>query len=235
MSADGRWVAFLSLRTGGAEDAVWLARTDGTERRQVFTSDGVQIRPAPSPDGSRIAFEYYDAANTSSMIWLVNANGTGAYAVTTQPHPAPFVHAAPAWSPDGTRLAVAMGAPGSLQLATMSADGGPITLVTQPTSGSDTEPYWSPDGRSLVFVHTTSPAQNDIVVVDLATGQRRTLFTGNAHHPAWSPTGQVVAFSARVGADPAELYAIPAVGGTAQRVTTNEVADRHPNWVRRTP
>jgi TolB protein len=235
VSADGRWVAFVAPASGGVQDAVWLARTDGTERRQVFSSDGVLARPAPSPDGSRIAFQYFDATNGSSMIWLVNAGGSGAYAITTQPHPAPFVHTAPAWSPDGLKIAFAMGEPGTLQLATMSADGGPITALTQPTSGSDTDPHWSPDGRSLAFVHATAPAQNDIAILDFTTGQRRTLFTGNARDPAWSPTGQVIAFSARIGGEAPELYVISADGGAAQRVTTNEVADRHPNWVRRTP
>jgi TolB protein len=235
VSSDGHWVAFIAPASGGVEDAVWLARTDGTERRQVFTSDGGLARPSPSPDGSRIAFQYSDAATGSSMIWLVNAGGTGAYAITTQPHQAPFVHTAPAWSPDGSKIAFAMGAPGNLQLATISAGGGPITAVTQPASGSDTEPHWSPDGRSLAFVHATAPAQNEIAIVDLATGQQRTLFTGNARTPAWSPTGQVIAFSARIGGEAAELYVISADGGAAQRVTTSEVADLHPNWVRRTP
>jgi Tol biopolymer transport system component len=52
-----------------------------------------------------------------------------------------------------------MGTPGNLRLATMSAEGGPLTPVTQLASGSDTEPHWSPDGTQLLFAHTTSPAR----------------------------------------------------------------------------
>ena len=234
VSADGRWVAFMAPDPASLEDAVWLARTDGTMRRQIFLSPGSAIlRPAPSPDGSRIAFQMYDEVMSFSRIWIVNANGTNAHAVTTATHEAPYVYVAPAWSPDGTKLAIAVGTPGNLGLAIVSVDGGAVTTLTQPASGSDTEPSWSPDGSHLVFVHSATPAQADVITLDLATGERRTLFTGNGRHPAWSPAGDLIAFSARLNGEPNELFVIPPSGGTAQRITTNEVADRHPNWVPR--
>lgn len=236
VSADGRWVAYMAPRPGDVDNSVWLARTDGTEQRAVFTTSGETLLwPVPSPDGSRIAFQAVDRVTGSSMIWIVSANGMSAWAITTEAHAAPFVHAAPSWSPDGTRIALAMGTPGNLRLATMSAAGGPLTTVTQPVSGSDTEPHWSPDGTQLVFVHTTSPALSDVMIVTLATGAQRTLYTGNAHHPAWSPTREMIAFSARVAGAAADLFTIPAAGGIAQRITTNDVSDRYPNWVKRTP
>jgi Tol biopolymer transport system component len=235
VSADGRWIAYVAPRPEDGAGAVWLARTDGTGRRQVFATDETLSRPAPSPDGSRIAFQVTDPTTGSSRIWLANADGSGAYAITLEQHPAPYVHAAPAWSPDGTRLALAVGTPDNLRIATMSAEGGALTMVTQPASGSDTEPSWSPSGTHLVFTYTRTPALSDLVIVTLASGSERTLYTGNAHHPAWSPTGQVIAFSARIGGQAADLYAMPAAGGEAQRVTTTEVSDRYPNWVRRTP
>jgi Tol biopolymer transport system component len=234
VSFDGRWVAYIAPRPEDGEGAVWLARTDGTGARQVFTTSGELLSgPAPSPDGSRIAFQATDEVTGSSKIWIVNANGSGAYAVTTEAHPTPFVHAAPAWSPDGTQLAMAAGAPGHLGVATMSAEGGPLTMRTQPPSGSDTEPFWSPDGTRLLFARTTSPAQSDIVLLTLTGGAQRTLYAGNAHHAAWSPGGSLIAFSARAGGEPAELFTISPDGGAASRITTNQVSDRHPNWVRR--
>jgi Tol biopolymer transport system component len=234
VSFDGRWIAYIAPRPEDGEGAVWLARTDGTGPRQVFTTSGELLSsPAPSPDGSRIAFQATDPATGGSRIWIVNANGSGAYAITTQVHATPFVHAAPAWSPDGTQLALAAGEPGHLGVATMSAEGGPLTMRTQPASGSDTEPFWSPDGTRLLFAHTTTPAQSDIVLLTLTGGAQRTLHAGNAHHATWSPGGGLIAFSARVGSEPAELFTISPDGGTASRITTNDVSDRHPNWVRR--
>ena len=236
VSADGRWVAFLSPSAVNGDEILWIARTDGSERHEVFASPGSVIsRPAPSPDGSRIAFQMYSDDLTSSRIWVVNASGTNAHAVTTAAHDGSYIYTTPAWSPDGSKLALAAGTPGNLRVGTMSAEGGPVTTVTEPTSGSDTEPAWSPDGTQIVLVHTTTPAQNDLVIVSLATGQRRTLYSGNGRHPAWSPGGALIAFSARLGVEPNELFVMPADGGSVQRITTNEVPDRHPNWVRREP
>jgi Tol biopolymer transport system component len=234
VSFDGRWVAYIAPRPEDGLGAVWLARTDGSGARQVFTTSGELLsRPAPSPDGSRIAFQATDEVTGSSMIWIVNAGGSGARAITTEAHAAPFVHVAPAWSPDGTQLALAAGTPGNLGIATMSAEGGPLTMRTQPASGTDTEPFWSPDGTRLVFSYTTTPALSDIVVLTLAGGARRTIYAGNARNPAWSPGGALIAFSARAPAEAAELFTVPALGGPPARVTTNAVSDRHPNWVRR--
>ena len=234
VSADGRWVAFMAPEPSSLDDAIWLARTDGTASRRIFLSPGsALLRPAPSPDGSRIAFQMYGESMSDSRIWIVNADGTNAHAITTAAHDAPYVYVAPAWSPDGSRLAIAVGTPGNLGLAIVSADGGAVTRLTQPASGSDTEPSWSPDGRQLVFVHSATPAQADVITLDLATGERRTLYTGNGRHPAWSPAGNLIAFSARLNGEPNELFVISPSGGTAQRITTNDVADRHPNWVPR--
>jgi Tol biopolymer transport system component len=225
----------ISATSATLEDQVWTARTDGSERHLVVGSAGfVTARPAPSPDGSRIAFQIYTRDLDVSRIYVVNADGTSAHVVTPI-EDGSYINTSAAWSPDGSKLAFAAGTPGNLRIATMPAEGGPVTFVTQAASGSDTEPVWSPDGKQLAFVHTTSPAQNDLVIVTLATGERRTLYTGNARHPSWSPTGQLIAFSARLGLEPNELFVMPAQGGIAQRITTNEVTDRHPNWVRREP
>ena len=236
VSLDGRWVAYIAPRPEDGAGAIWLANVDGTQRRQVFTSSGESLLwPAPSPDGSRIAFQAYDEVTGSSKIWIVNANGSGAFAITTEPHAAPFVHTAPAWSPDGTRIALAMGAPGSLRLAIMSATGGALTVLTQPAAGSDTEPHWAPTGTHLVFARTTSPAASDLMVVNVANGATGVIYAGNAHHPAWSPNGQLILFSARPPGEPDELFAISTIDGSTQRVTSNAVADRHPNWARHVP
>ena len=235
VSGDGRWVAWVGAETGGSRNAIWMARADGTERRQVHVSANTIARPAPSPEGNRIAFVLYDEALTSSRLWTVNADGTDARLVTQELHDGAFLYTAPAWTPDGARLIFAMGAPGALQVATMLAAGGPASPLTDPASGSHTDPVISPNGRVLAYVATTSPSQADIVLLDLVTGSQGTAYSGNARHPSWSPNGAILAVSARVNGGPADLYLIPLAGGTPARVTTTDVDERYPNWVREDP
>jgi TolB protein len=59
-------------------------------------------------------------------------------------------NSAPAWSPDGTKLAVALSRDGGSQLFLLNPDGSGVRRLTQ-TSGIDTEPVFSPDGQSLYF------------------------------------------------------------------------------------
>ncbi|MBC7528079.1 MAG: S9 family peptidase [Chthonomonadaceae bacterium] len=60
---------------------------------------------------------------------------------------------------------------------------------------------WSPDGKSIVFVHIKGPkaddwVSSDISVVDTASGETRSLIVGSAAatQPFFSPDGETVAF-----------------------------------------
>ena len=91
--------------------------------------------PAPSPDGSAIAFSYM------GDIWRVSADGGQAERLT--------VHEAydesPLWSPDGTRIAFTSDREGNEDVYVMPAAGGvPTRLTTH--SGWDDAQCWTRDG-----------------------------------------------------------------------------------------
>jgi dipeptidyl aminopeptidase/acylaminoacyl peptidase len=96
-------------------------------------------------------------------------------------------------SPDGRSLAMTLEYAGARQLCVVPVRGGwprPITAGSSPV----TDPRWSPDGRSIVFVRDGS-----VVVVDVS-GRRELVV---AEHPAgnqsprWSPDGRSIAFLSR--------------------------------------
>lgn len=105
-SPDGRSIAYHSLRHGG----IWVIAARGGPPRQI-TSTGA--RPAWSPDGRRIAYqsdEHGDvapngySAQAGSTIWIVDADGANARAVTTTAKPIGG-HSSPSWSHDGRFIA----------------------------------------------------------------------------------------------------------------------------------
>ncbi len=98
---------------------------------------------------------------------------------------------APAWSPDGTSIAVAMsGSIWRVDPATGIAD----ELTSGP--GYHSLPTWSPDGRYVVYTDDDNGRNIGISVVDLETGESRALLDDEFLHtdPVLSPDGTRLAY-----------------------------------------
>ena len=97
--------------------------------------------PAPSPDGSTIAFSW------QGDLWLVPATGGEARRLTA--HPAADRH--PVWSRDGRFLAFASDRHGNEDVFLLSLDGSEPPRRLTFASSSDIPTDVSPDGRSILF------------------------------------------------------------------------------------
>jgi hypothetical protein len=130
---------------------------------------------------------------------------------------------APAWSPDGRRLAfVAPSASGATDLYVVDADGHRRTRLVDTPGVDEASPDWSPDGRRLVV---ESAGWLNLVRADGARMQR--LVAGR--EPAWSPAGGRIAFvGTRAGND--DLYLVGANGRGLRRVTTSPGLEAEPAW-----
>ena len=139
---------------------------------------------------------------------------------------------APAWSPDGARLAYVSYRDGNGELYVMTADGSGATRLTR-HHGEDLSPAWSPDGARIVF------SRDRRIHVMNADGTRVRRLTGLAesHSPAWSPDGRTIVFSSagRTPENP-ELYSIRPNGAGLKRLTHTK-GDAHtlgddgfPSW-----
>ena len=86
----------------------------------------------------------------------------------------------PSWSPDAGRLVFDTGR----RIAVVDAHGRNLRFLTRPGT-TDTDPAWSPDGRSIAFVRRRE--RTDDLWLMAANGRNQRLLVRNASHPAWRP------------------------------------------------
>ncbi len=151
--------------------------------------------PAWSPDGEWLAF------SMRGDIWKAPAEGGEAVALTGGPH----YHFEPAWSHDGTRIALTYEIDGDLEIGVVDAEGGPVQRITE-TPGYDLQPTWSSNDEAIFFASRGGDGNFDIFTAypvrpeDLRTGavriERAFGERGNQYQPVVSPDGTHIAFVA---------------------------------------
>ena len=156
-SPDGRRIAYVSDRDVDWE--IYLMNADGSDRRRLTRSPGIDRAPAWSPDGNQIAFE--SNRNGDFDIYLIGCDGTDEMALVKRSGD----DSEPCWSPDGVRIACVSNQHNSFQ---------DITIVDTKTHGviypkGLTRPAtswwvydrlhdirWSPDNRYIAAAFESS-------------------------------------------------------------------------------
>ena len=111
-----------------------------------------------------------------------------------------------AWSPDGTRLALAVENLGSgdgywaRHIWVIEADG---SNMVQLTSGPqwDNFPSWSPDGNQIAFHRSIFEGDSYIVTIDVDGSNETPLTAGSTKEssPSWSPDGATIGYVTEYG------------------------------------
>jgi tricorn protease len=139
--------------------------------------------PAPSPDGSTIAFSYM------GDIWTVPAEGGPATRLT--------VHEAyddvPIWSPDGSTIAFNSDRAGNADIYLVPQTGGAPTRLTW-HSAWDTPQCWDRDGESLLFTSYRDTLETNLYRVSVDGGLPRRILYDRGYNVAVSPDGRWIAY-----------------------------------------
>jgi Tol biopolymer transport system component len=178
---------------------VFVANPDGSHE--------VQLTTAPSrvsdwsPDGSRVAFDYFDGQ--TDQIGTISPDGTGFVQLTTEEN---VFHGEPAWSPDGTKLAFDSDAgdhPAGEGIYIMDAVTGIVLsrVTANPYGWFDQSPRWSPDGQWIVFtrfkqvLRMTGITAQFVVRSNGTDLHQLTQWGLNSTTADWSPNGHKIAFN----------------------------------------
>lgn len=193
-------------------------KPDGTGATQIthVKGDGA-LNPDWSSDGTRIVYEG-DSAKGAGII-VIDAAGSGARNLT----PTGF-QGQPSFSPDGTRIVYERDPkPGDNGVWLMNADGSGLQRLTRNPfarkdrpCGCDTDPNFSPDGKTITFVRIKKEEELQALFAMDADGTHVRALTPYsddvAIKHAWAPDGSRIAIT--TNANPAE-------GESANIVTMN--------------
>jgi tricorn protease len=143
-SPDGRWIAFMSDKSG--EDEVWVAPQDGSTPPQQVSMNGKGQRYAPtwSPDSKKIAFSDKDG-----KVYVLNVATKELKEVADARNGLVFDYT---WSPKGNFLAFSMQNPSGLSSVHIwSSTDNKVYRVT-PMMFDANQPAWDAGGNYLYFL-----------------------------------------------------------------------------------
>jgi Tol biopolymer transport system component len=218
-SPDGRAIAFTHFQ-GGSASVQLIAPVGGPPRGvtegqdAAWSADGTQIATAAA-DGIRVV------TLATGQIRRVTDNRTDF---------------APAFSPDGGRIAFRRGA-GDVWLVSSDGNGArriASALRSKHPTGTGQRLSWSPDGTRIAFTaaRDTRVRSDDEVVITAVDGSgHRTLASHRAHdrEPTWAPSGERLAFtSLRTGNS--EVYMVDPDGSNLVNVSRGRTYDAEADW-----
>ena len=165
-----------------------LVRFDAQSNQFVPFLSGISAEHVSfSKDGQWVAYVMFP----EGTLWRSKMDGSQRLQLTYPPMYASL----PRWSPDGKQIAffsTTTGKPAKIYV--VSPDGGPVQELLPEDDHAEADPYWSPDGTSLVFGGLYGTATTGIRILDLKAHKvspvpgSEMLFS-----PRWSPDGRYIA------------------------------------------
>src|SRR5829696_1628815 len=255
-SSDGTRIAFTSDQDEVPPFTdIWVMNSDGSNQTNLTPTDDPgtpteetdnfhEYQPSWAPSGAQLAFVREipgEIISEQSDIFVMDANGQTPATKLTQTDEN---ESAPAWSPDGTKIAFAGVRNQGWEIVTMDPNGQNEAILTGDSfDGEDRGPDWSPDSTMVVFqkqcqgvcsdaweiwgVNRDGSGDTNLTPNDLSEEDR--LVTDHTG-PSWSPDGSEITFTRTppsVEGGQSDIYAmaapttLPPPSETAS-VTTNQ-------------
>ncbi len=217
LSRQGR-LAITQKQLGNS--SIVTMKPDGSDQRVVFNTDGAGLdpvlvkkglagafQPAWSPDGQWIAFGvgvwFQERAHGKATVMRARADGSAPAEALTDG----TVHSGfPSYSADGRYLVFRVWGEKNFGLRVMDLQDRRVRVLT---TEIDNLPFWSPDGRLIVFTRKTGPTNFDICTIRPDGTGLKVLTTSGANdgHAVWTADGRILWSSGMYGfRDEAAIY-----------------------------
>jgi TolB protein len=192
ISAQRDQIAFISDITGNPDLFVQpFSPETGVigKPQQIFSApQATQGSPTFSPDGKRVAF--VSDKDGSPKIYVISIPGPGANLKeikATLISKSNRENSAPAWSPDGTKLAYCARGKGDRQIWVYDFNTNQEQQLTD-GPGHKENPAWAPNSLHLVF-NSSDHNKNELFLINLNQAEARQITSGSGEKrfPNWEP------------------------------------------------
>jgi len=221
VSADGKWLSFVSTRDGAAQ--LFVQPVTGTEARPVTLSSGRILGHTWSPAGDQIAVAL--GRRDSTVLQVVPAFFGGVASQNLVLNPAPNEVRVLRWI--GRRVFLQLSTNAGRSLSVVDLDAGTVTDLSASWSlnGVLNNLDVHPDGRRVVLA-LRSGDQEDLWETDLAGAPPRRL-TNDAFFermPIWSGTEGAIIFQTNRGGQ-SDLWELHAGSGRLRPLTSSQTEE----------
>jgi Tol biopolymer transport system component/DNA-binding winged helix-turn-helix (wHTH) protein len=219
VSRDGR--RLLYTRTVSLSQ-LWHTGGDSAPHA-LYRDTVVRARlPAFSPDGKRLAY-MVQREGARTELWMMNADGSGAVAVTSAPGP----QSSAGWTADGGAILYSFWDGGVSQLRRINPAGGAQRLlrrITEPIG----QPHVWPDEREVVYA-AGSPVNLWKLALPGGPAQQLTFEREAASYPSLSWDGEWIAYESQKG-NTTQIKVIDRQGRRVSQLTDDEALNWSNSW-----
>jgi Tol biopolymer transport system component/DNA-binding winged helix-turn-helix (wHTH) protein len=224
-SPDENQIAFVWGGEKSDNQDIYIKLIGTGQPLRLTTHAAADTHPTWSPDGRYIAF--FRQSADSSGFYLVPALGGSERKVAEV---FPYRTLAPGnsqyYSPDGKYLAIAdknsQEEPFSIFL--LAIETGEKQKLTTPPVGTvgDSYPAFSPDGKTLAFMRSSSSATTDLYLLPMSGGkpQQLTFDNTSVYGLAWTADSKEIVFASRRGSSIFNLWRVSVTGAGLERLPT---------------
>ncbi len=233
-------LAFVSLQ--GKNALLYLVKSDGSDLKQVSSTVAWYVPNQQwSPDGSRLAFltEYQG----KTTLYITGKSNASPQRLTVGMDVRSYE-----WSPDGKEIAFAAIRGDVKDIYIVFLDTLNLVNLTVGSSGVNTEPKWSHDGKHMAFLAV--PEAKNIKQIHGEPDYRLYIMDKNGANkrrvkpesplsqeqlsecaPAWSPDDHYLAFNhGCLSVDPWNIYLFELQTGKTLQVTINGFDNSRDRW-----